>query len=161
MARETQWPVGSSKIAISNRSMRHQMFAGCGGKCFYCGIPVTERGCRHDRDWLLTDIEGSGMVREHCIPSSRGGDSSAGNTVPACGRCNRNKGQFTLEEYRFLRGLRTRSFPYRFAAELPSEINRDWLICSSATFERSLLLRNMPAAKDGVPRVRPMTFGRG
>ncbi len=37
---------------------------------------------------------------DHRTPLSRGGANSIDNVLPACGRCNREKGQLTEEEFR-------------------------------------------------------------
>ena len=54
--------------------------------CFYCGLTPKER---------------SGWVREHIHPKSRGGRM----TVTACGRCDKEKKDYTLDEFRYLRGV--------------------------------------------------------
>ena len=41
-----------------------------------------------------------GMQFDHLQPWSRGGQSSLGNLVPACGTCNKLKGAMTLDEAR-------------------------------------------------------------
>jgi len=54
--------------------------------CFYCGLTPKER---------------SGWVREHIYPRSRGGHA----TVTACARCDKQKRDYTLDEFRYLRGV--------------------------------------------------------
>lgn len=53
-----------------------------GGRCAYCNQPSTE------------------LQLEHVVPVSRGGDSGAGNYLPACPSCNRSKGARFLMEWR-------------------------------------------------------------
>jgi hypothetical protein len=50
-----------------------------GGECYYCGWPATEV--------------------DHIIPGSRGGGHEDENLVPACSRCDLQKGAHTPEEW--------------------------------------------------------------
>ena len=52
--------------------------------CTYCGEPV-------DNTTRTTD---------HLIPESQGGIKSNDNRVPSCSRCNRMKGNMTVEEFK-------------------------------------------------------------
>jgi len=56
------------------------------GRCWYCGKRFDE-------------CNGTPHV-EHQTPLSRGGADAFANLVMACGRCNTDKGDRTLEEYR-------------------------------------------------------------
>lgn len=56
-----------------------------GHQCAYCGD---------------SPAEGEWLELEHLIPLSRGGEHRKHNVVPACGACNKEKGQMTLEEYK-------------------------------------------------------------
>lgn len=53
-------------------------------RCAYCGQKPPEG------EWLEL---------EHLIPLTRGGFHRKSNVVPACGDCNKRKGQMTAEEY--------------------------------------------------------------
>jgi 5-methylcytosine-specific restriction endonuclease McrA len=53
-------------------------------KCAYCGEPPAE---------------GKTLEVEHMIPISRGGAHDESNIVPACRKCNAQKGEMTLEEW--------------------------------------------------------------
>lgn len=52
-------------------------------QCAYCSEP----------------LEGMGWI-EHMQPLSRGGYHRKENVVPACQKCNQEKGNMTLEEYK-------------------------------------------------------------
>jgi hypothetical protein len=75
----------------------------------YGPAPWTRRGVlvRDDRTCAYC---GTGPARtvDHVLPVSRGGTSSWGNTVAACGRCNGRKADRTPAEA----GLRLRVTPY-------------------------------------------------
>lgn len=49
--------------------------------CFYCGNVPNK------------------LEQDHVLPLSRGGNHTISNIVPACGYCNRSKGNKTLEEF--------------------------------------------------------------
>jgi len=55
--------------------------AAYGGRCAYCGDSATER--------------------DHLVPLARGGTHTLDNLVPACGPCNRKKGDQLVSEWRF------------------------------------------------------------
>lgn len=118
-----------------------------GGKCFYCGGQTFNHGRRWLRDWLFVD-PGMEIVREHKTPTIRGGTDERANLVPACRGCNGNKGAFTFDEYRFARALRAGTLNYRFAFDPPIKVQRDWLCCHSAAFERDLIIHNIPTAAE-------------
>src|SRR5690349_2767038 len=80
-------------------------------RCFYCGLPLRFRDVAPDRDWVMVTGHNSAIL-EHKIPVCRGGKSNLTNCVPACVRCNREKGAFTVEEFRLARGLRAGSLNY-------------------------------------------------
>lgn len=139
-----------SLTALVRQRGRARLFAAAGGRCFYCGVPVIEDGSDQDRDWLFVRPFAARMVREHVIPTVRGGPESPGNVVCSCSGCNRSKGAFTLEEFRVLTGLRAGGLNHRFAGEGPSPLKRDWLVCHSGEpFERDLVLHNQPTAAVG------------
>jgi hypothetical protein len=43
---------------------------------------------------------------DHVLPTSRGGKNERGNIVSACGKCNQDKNNMTLEEFRMVTALR-------------------------------------------------------
>ena len=50
------------------------------GKCYFCGVPMDENG-----PWSQATLD-------HLVPLSRGGEDHLENTVAACMRCNKEKG---------------------------------------------------------------------
>jgi hypothetical protein len=126
------------------------MYAASAGRCFYCGGPVVEHGNDLKRDWLFLRPAAVRMVREHVIPTIRGGSDADSNIVCGCANCNAIKSAFSGDEFRLIVGLRQGDLNYRFAGESPSEVRRDWLIChSSERFEREIVTHNMPSAAIG------------
>lgn len=143
-------PPGTSQIAISNRKRRSLLFQQANGRCFYCGDPVFERECEHPRDWLMIRADrDTRMVREHNVPTIRGGSDGPENIVCACRTCNGLKGAFTADEFRLLMALRRGDLNFRFPGEVPlGGLQRDWIIChSDARFQRDLVVHNMPSAQ--------------
>lgn len=141
----TKWPqknLARSETARSALRRRERVRALTGGKCFYCGCPTIEHGT--DRDWLLPSPRYE-MVQEHKTPIVRGGDKGLENQIPACAGCNLAKGAFTLKEFRFARGL-TSNLNFRFAFEPSAIPYRDWIHCHSSSYERGLLVHNVPTA---------------
>lgn len=137
--------VGKSAGAIEGRRRRKRLRAITGGKCFYCGCPTTQQGQTDDgRDWILAYRHR--MVREHVIPTSRGGTNDRSNHTPSCAGCNWEKGPFTIDEFRFARGLQAGDLNFRFAFESPAKRRRDWLCCHSKPSEKALIEHNMPSA---------------
>ena len=51
------------------------------------------------------------LEADHRTPLSRGGSNSIGNILPACGPCNREKGQLTEDEFRARLAADGRSVP--------------------------------------------------
>lgn len=140
---------GAEEMSRANYSPLHRTTAG---KCFYCGHPIPNGGKFIDkRDWILTDPQHI-YIREHKIPQSRGGPDHKDNYVPSCGRCNKTKHSFTIDEYRFIQGLRRRDPQFVFPFEERSAVRRDWLCVHSDDFEKAILLANMPDAIKGYRR---------
>jgi hypothetical protein len=71
---------------------------------------------------------------------ARGGSDDPGNLFPACGQCNAEKGNRSLEEYRISKGMRLGKFPHRFACE-PREavVDRDFLMVTSKNFRGAII----------------------
>ena len=66
--------------------------------CFFCGTPTVRGGQKH-HDAMMT--------RDHLTPRCRGGDGrDPRNKVVACWKCNADKGQLTLDEYRMVIAFR-------------------------------------------------------
>lgn len=139
--------IGKSPITKQKRARRKTLRATTGGKCWYCGSPTVAQGHHLDRDWLLIGMRFL-MVAEHVIPTSRGGVDKPSNRVPACFKCNYEKGPFTRDEFRFVRGLQCGDLNFRFAFEEPAAIKRDWLICHSSASEKALVVHNQRYAAD-------------
>ena len=128
--------------------VRHKpLYETTRGRCFYCGVPIRNGGRFADkRDWLLVDPQHI-FVREHKTPQSRGGRDDRRNYVPSCGRYNKIKHNFTIDEFRCLEGLRRRDPQFVFAFEKRAPVNRDWLCVHSLSFEKSLLAHNFPGSE--------------
>jgi len=70
--------------------------------CWYCGT-----GVHRDK-----------LTKDHQVPLSRGGRKGQSNVVPACRRCNQDKSDSTVEEYRQRIIARTPGLSsWRFAGE--------------------------------------------
>lgn len=63
--------------------------------CWYCGV----------RTWDAENVSMSKSV-DHLVPRSRGGKTEQGNIVRACRKCNGEKHDLTLEEFRLLIAFR-------------------------------------------------------
>lgn len=68
-----------------------------GLRCWFCGHALTRSQDRRQADVSLWP---SIATQDHLLPRCRGGSDTQDNIVPACFRCNRAKGEMTLEEYR-------------------------------------------------------------
>lgn len=134
-----------SNAAKEAARVRRAVYAKTDGRCYYCGIGVLIEGEIPKRDWLL--LKGSPtslrLVPEHADPISRGGRDRLDNLLPSCAYCNAAKGSLTLNEFRFVKGLRDRNLSFGFACESPQP-QRDWLCVYSE--ERHLFAHNMPWA---------------
>ena len=62
---------------------REDVFRRDGYRCVYCGA----------------ECEPAALTVDHVQPRVRGGDSSSGNVVTACGGCNTAKGHRKLAEF--------------------------------------------------------------
>jgi 5-methylcytosine-specific restriction endonuclease McrA len=69
--------------------------------CRYCGLVL---------DWTRKKLR---PQLDHGQPISRGGNASIDNIVPACGGCNRAKGDLTFSEFVALRGFLEKTFEDR------------------------------------------------
>lgn len=95
------------------------------------------------------------MIPDHAHPKARGGEDDLDNRLPACGGCNAAKGWLTVEEFRFLKGLRAGNLSLMFPGEMPS-ISRDWLCVHSPDQERDLFAHNFPEARESYSRGRSL-----
>lgn len=66
-----------------NKKTREIVRNKYGGRCAYCGVPLSER-----------------FQVDHIKPKLRGGTHEIDNLNPACARCNNWKLWYTVEEYR-------------------------------------------------------------
>ena|ERR1035437_5672960 len=129
-----------------NGSFRDDVWSSYEGRCFYCSSPMLKDGKTFDdRDWLLSP--NSSFVKEHETPKRRGGLEDQSNFVPACQKCNSEKGTLTRQEFRMRRALSLGDMNYSFPYEMGCK-NRDWLCCHSKTHERGLLVHNLPSAQE-------------
>ena len=71
-------------MTTNNKGHRRRAYQRTGDFCFYCGAPK----------------ETTQMTLDHLVPRCLGGDKSPENVVPACRKCNIEKGGMTVEEYR-------------------------------------------------------------
>lgn len=65
-------------------------------RCWYCGVEMRGKRAGQSHPFRRT--------RDHLIPTSRGGHDKPYNVVPSCRRCNTEKGNLYLDEYRALKG---------------------------------------------------------
>lgn len=82
-------PIGA---AYHNHSPRHYHH-----HCFYCGLKLCDNP-KHNRG---IKMKPKYRTMDHVDPKSDG-NQRKGNTVPACGNCNRRKSSLTLEEWRIV-----------------------------------------------------------
>lgn len=73
--------------------IKKQAYRKTKGTCFYCGIALNNKN----------------RTLDHIIPYSRSNDSSVCNLIPACKKCNTEKGRKTLSEWHPVQGLRKTS----------------------------------------------------
>jgi len=137
-------------VKYSTKKMSDRQLAGnrkilnmTGGRCYYCAFPLH---LENPRDWMIIGVCRD-FVREHKLPRQRGGENHHSNYVPSCWNCNGIKSTFTLDEFRFLRGLRCGDLSFTFPFEQPNTAGRDWLIVHSESFEKTLILKNFPLAR--------------
>ena len=78
---------------------REEVFARDGYRCVYCGA----------------QFEPDALTVDHVQPRVRGGDSSGGNVVTACGACNALKGHRRLSEFLLAEASARRNF-FRLAS---------------------------------------------
>lgn len=72
-------------------NLRRMVIERDGPRCVFCGV----------------DLEGNEIHLDHVIPESQGGPTSFDNLQVTCGKCNREKGILTEEE--FMNKLRIRA----------------------------------------------------
>lgn len=77
-------------VIQAERALCWEVWQKTDGHCSYCGVRLNpfERAAV------------DGFTIDHVIPSARGGSDELDNLVPACRRCNCNKGKLTPEEWR-------------------------------------------------------------
>ncbi|SRR5260370_12098216 len=62
--------------------------------CWYCGIELIY-------DKKIKRLKSNSFTRDHVHPASIGGGKGS-NTVPACNKCNKQKRNLSLEEFRIV-----------------------------------------------------------
>ncbi len=75
--------------ASRHRIQKYKMWIEAGGKCLYCGQPVSAKEF----------LQGENVEVEHIIPRSRFFDDSFANKVCACRKCNLEKSNKTAFDY--------------------------------------------------------------
>lgn len=143
---------GISPAAAASRGRRAVVHRMTAGRCFYCGLPLSRDNEPLSRDWILLKTFAR-MIIEHKTPVVRGGSDRLENCAPSCAACNAAKGALTVEEYRFVKGLRQGTLSFCFYGESPRP-QRDWLCCHSREFESRLFGINMPTARVAYSRGR-------
>lgn len=78
----------SRRQSVSD-AVRKEVWDKTNGHCWYCGANL-EDVCK--------------MQADHAMPASRGGGSHISNLYPSCERCNWDKRDKTVDEYRIHRG---------------------------------------------------------
>ena len=83
---------------MNKQSKRQQIWNKSGGKCWYCGCGLPEKG------WHVDHLE---PIRRNCWEDGKGVVSSLHperdieeNKVPCCASCNIQKGSLPLEQFR-------------------------------------------------------------
>ena len=84
------------------KAERERVYQKCGGRCAYCGCPITF----------------GEMQADHMVPLRKGGSDTPDNLLPACRSCNHYKHTLTVEEFRaYVSGIPARlqrdSIPYQ------------------------------------------------
>ena len=84
------------------KAERERVYQKCGGRCAYCGCPITFEE----------------MQADHMVPLRKGGSDTLDNLLPACRSCNHYKHTLTVEEFRaYVSGIPERlerdSIPYQ------------------------------------------------
>ena len=72
---------------------RQQVFEKTDGRCAYCGVELPDKG------WHLDHIKPVYRGHDGIHPKYRGEDTVE-NALPACARCNRWKGVWSVDEFR-------------------------------------------------------------
>lgn len=98
-------PVGPTPSRFKRCSLspkqRARVIAKSQGLCVYCG---------------LNEVSRSPLEIDHFVPLSRGGTNQMRNLVASCKRCNAEKGDMLIEEYRAylcaLNGVPSELFDY-------------------------------------------------
>mgnify|MGYP000939929274 CR=1 FL=1 len=73
------------QVKLSKSKTRELVWDKTDGKCFYCG--------QQTNPWREFCID-------HFVAVSKGGTTGLSNLVPACSKCNAQKGDKTIEEFR-------------------------------------------------------------
>jgi 5-methylcytosine-specific restriction endonuclease McrA len=74
--------------------LRRQAYLNQNGNCFYCQLPIWERGGRQHAKELRIPIRLAKHLRctaEHLIPQANGGLDTPENIVAACVWCNQQR----------------------------------------------------------------------
>ena len=82
---------------------RRAIWDKSGGRCWYCGCPLSEKGWHADHvepiERKLQYQFGKGLfTTDECRRPDR---DTEGNLVPTCASCNIQKGSLSVEEFRY------------------------------------------------------------
>lgn len=82
------------------REQKRAILARDGGKCVYCGTPLTYDLVPASSGKGFTSPEGFEYPNlDHVIPRSKGGADGAENRASSCSSCNSSKGARSVEEF--------------------------------------------------------------
>lgn len=93
----------STYVLCRPNSKRRKIRDKTGGRCSYCGKPLTQK------NWSI----------DHIVPKSKGGTYDLSNLVPCCKGCNNSKGAMPVGV--FVKNLR--NFSMKNLTELEKDVN--------------------------------------
>jgi hypothetical protein len=80
---EPDYCPGTPRVKFSSGGKRGTVFDKTGGRCAYCGEPLS-------KEWHF----------EHVQPLAMGGSNAVSNLLPSCRACNAEKAAHSIEQYR-------------------------------------------------------------
>lgn len=82
--------------ACNNESVREQVWAITGGRCYYCEVELVKSA---PIDYANPGSRGNIFHVDHLVPRDAGGPDHLSNYVPACHSCNSSKGVKSFVEF--------------------------------------------------------------
>lgn len=89
---ENNHPDYQNPVEYYPSELRRRLFKKTDGHCYYCGVELS----------LIPGDVKPFMIAEHFIAKANGGSDRVANIVPACSKCNKLKGKYTIEQFRAL-----------------------------------------------------------